>query len=542
MRHLHAIRGHYYFRIRVPKDLQAIFCRGELKKALKTKDFKNARLLVKMLSHETDNFFTAIRCNVMTDDQIRKFLKEFIDTSLNGLEDARIDTPLNPEQHQQELERYNTIVHHLEHRLGTINTRSSDILLNELLKKEDIQVDKGSPEYRKLRVEFAKAEFEVNRIYRERLKGNYNNEYDKFLSSLVPKSHAPLKKSKLLSEVVAEYIKDKTVKKEWNEKNSAETITFYSQLIELMEDREIASYEKSDFIKLAEILTKFPKNLRKKQGLRDMQLPDIVSGIISGELKEYETISTTTVNKNFIRVNAVFHYAHKNGYIPVNYADGLRIKRKKKADEERERYSTEDLKTLFHSPVYSKVPVKRPERFWIPLIALHTGCRMGEICQLHKKDITVVDGIHCFAINEEGDKTIKTAESKRLVPISPVLIKLGFLRYVESVKHERLWSNLKKGRDGYGHLFNKWFSGYNRKHVTKNKKRVFHSLRHVFIDNLKQKKTIPETLVQELVGHAVDSMTYGRYGKDYSVKDKFDAIKKLNFGLDFSHLRFPFLR
>lgn len=522
----------------MPKDLQVIFRRGELKKALKTRDLKNARLLVKMLSHETDNFFTAIRCNVMTDDQIGKFLKEFIDTSLNGLENARIDNPLNPEQHQQELESYNRIIHHLENRLGTINTASSERLLNDLLRGKNIEIDKSSPEYRKLRVEFTKAELEVNRIYRERLNGNYNNNYDRFLSSLLPQISSRPMQSKLLSEVVAEYIKDKTVKKEWNEKNSAETITFYHQLIELIGDQEIATYEKKDFIRLAEILTNFPKNLRKKQGLRDMPLKEIVARIISGDLKDYERISTTTANKNFIRINAIFHYAQKNGYVTVNYADGLRIKRKKKADEERERYSTEDLKKLFLSPVYVKVPTKRPERFWIPLIALHSGCRMGEICQLYKKDIITVDGIHCFAINEEGDKTIKTAESKRLVPISPVLIKLGFLRYVESIKHERLWSNLKKGRDGYGHLFNKWFSGYNRKHVTDNKKRVFHSLRHNVIDNLKQKKTIPETLVQEIVGHSVESMTYGRYGKDYSVKDKFDAIKKLNFGIDFKHLTF----
>jgi len=539
MRYLHRIAGHFYFRARVPKDLHTILNCREIKRAIKTKYLKSAIKIVEVLTYEVDRAFSLIRSSIMTDEQIRKFLKEFVDTSLNKLENERIDNPLNPQEHKKQIDSYNSIVHHFENRLGTINTRNSEVLLNELLKNKDMKVDKQSSDYRKLRVEFAKAELEVNKIYRERLKGNYNNDYDKFLSNLLPQNSTSHKANKLLSEVIAEYIKEKTIQKEWNDKNRAETVPFYKQFLEIMGDRDIKDYDKNDFQHFAEIMVKFPKNMRKKQETRDLPLNEIITLISSGQLSDYEPISISTVNKNFVRVNALFGYAQKHGYITVNFAEGMKIKKKKKADEEREPYSVEDLKKLFSSPVYQEVSMKYPERFWIPLIALYSGCRIGEICQLYKTDIKVVDGIPCLDLNDKEDKALKTMVSSRIVPISPVLLKIGFMDYVESVSHERLWSNLSKGRDGYGHLFTRWSYRYNRKYVTQHPKRVMHSLRHNFIDNLKQKKTIPETLIKEIVGHSVESMTFGRYGKGYSIRDKFEAIKKLNYGINLSHLKFP---
>ena len=50
MSYLVRVSGHYYFRVRVPRDLLTVFNRREIKKALKTKQLKNARSLAKVLS------------------------------------------------------------------------------------------------------------------------------------------------------------------------------------------------------------------------------------------------------------------------------------------------------------------------------------------------------------------------------------------------------------------------------------------------------------------------------------------------------------
>lgn len=79
-------------------------------------------------------------------------------------------------------------------------------------------------------------------------------------------------------------------------------------------------------------------------------------------------------------------------------------------------------------------------KFWLMHVALFTGARANEICQLNPQvDIVQNDGVWALWINAETpsdphiDKSVKTEESKK-VPIHSKLIELGFLQYVERVK------------------------------------------------------------------------------------------------------------
>ena len=65
--------------------------------------------------------------------------------------------------------------------------------------------------------------------------------------------------------------------------------------------------------------------------------------------------------------------------------------------------------------------------------------------------------------------------------------------------------------------------------------KVFHSFRHTFTNNLKQ-NDVNDVMISELVGHSVSSITMSRYGKRYEPKKLFEAIKKLKYDVDLSHL------
>ena len=66
---------------------------------------------------------------------------------------------------------------------------------------------------------------------------------------------------------------------------------------------------------------------------------------------------------------------------------------------------------------------------------------------------------------------------------------------------------------------------------------MFHSFRHNLQDNLKQ-QLIQESLVDEMVGHVVEGLSFGRYGKQYRIPVLYkEAVLKLNYGIDLSHLR-----
>ncbi len=101
-------------------------------------------------------------------------------------------------------------------------------------------------------------------------------------------------------------------------------------------------------------------------------------------------------------------------------------------------FDTNDLKKIFLSKQYMTGNIKRATDYWLPLIALFTGARLGEICQLRVTDIRKEDGIYCIDINEDDeDKSIKTKESSvRLIPIHQVLLDLGLIEFVETLKQK----------------------------------------------------------------------------------------------------------
>ena len=88
----------------------------------------------------------------------------------------------------------------------------------------------------------------------------------------------------------------------------------------------------------------------------------------------------------------------------------------------------------------------------------------------------------------------------------------------KSNQSQRRFSHLKLGSDGYiknvSRFFNvKWLPEIG----VKTSKKSFHSLRHTFTNELKQ-SGVNEQLASELLGHASQSITYGRYGKESRIE------------------------
>ena len=86
---------------------------------------------------------------------------------------------------------------------------------------------------------------------------------------------------------------------------------------------------------------------------------------------------------------------------------------------------------------------------------------------------------------------------------------------------------MKLGSDGYiknvSRFFNvKWLPEIG----VKTSKKSFHSLRHTFANELKQ-SGVNEQVASELLGHASQSITYGRYGKKIEVSNIFLVLRKV---------------
>jgi hypothetical protein len=112
-----------------------------------------------------------------------------------------------------------------------------------------------------------------------------------------------------------------------------------------------------------------------------------------------------------------------------------------------------------------------PNRFWVTMIGLHHGVRANQICQLDCKDIIVQDEIPCFKFRPEKKRSkekdqqvepkhLKSKASRKVTPIHPFLIRIGFLEYVKYVinlGHRKIFYELKPKDQLYSFHFTKWY-------------------------------------------------------------------------------------
>ncbi len=369
-------------------------------------------------------------------------------------------------------------------------------------------------------------ELKVQQAYILLRVGNLSGDIVKqVVGAVVPdakKPTAPEEKGNVLTDVISTYTAEK--QSNWTDKTKMEVAGVFRLLVDILGDVEVSTITRPMLIQLRSSLLKVPPNFYKKN-------PGKSAKEVTGSPTE-SGISSKSVNKHMSRIGSLLKYCQEQGMITSNPATELQIVDKQRVDQERSAYSVSDIKKII-----SNLPsaTERPERYWIPLIGLYSGMRLAEICQLHLEDIIKVDGCWCFDINDASNKQLKNDASVRVIPVHPKLIELGLIRYYESVRESnnpRLWMNLSYIHlHGYTNTFGKWYQRYNREYVTDDPKKVFHSMRHLFTDTLKQ-AGVQDTLISELVGHSTSgSMTMGRYGKRYQPKVLLEALEKLDYGI-----------
>ena len=328
----------------------------------------------------------------------------------------------------------------------------------------------------------------------------------------------------LLSEVITAYCSERVTGGNWGEKTAESNCMIFSELVEILGDKPIESIDKHTARSYKEVLLQLPPNYKKKAEYQGLGVDEIVA------LKPSETLSTKSINIRIQGVSALFKWAKNNGYCSSNPFEGLSIKNKTRAADRRDPFTDEELTQIFGTKGFVRPNPKRPNHYWIPLVALYTGARLEEIAQLHVEDIKELEGTWCLDINEEADKKVKSDASKRVIPLHDELLSLGFIGFVESQKshgHDRLFPELRKGRDGYGHSFQKWFGREKTKAGFPKLTKSFHSLRHTFIDRLRN-LGVDEAKLAALAGHTNSSIT-STYGQGYHIAQLHEVVNKLRF-------------
>ena len=244
-------------------------------------------------------------------------------------------------------------------------------------------------------------------------------------------------------------------------------------------------------------------------------------------------ISRRTLNTHLVNVVQAFKWAEAHyKSVPKITAGKLLLPIKKRPDESRKAFSQSDLDVLFGTK-FAALP---DHKKWLLRLGLYTGARIEEICQLDlTKDVYQDEGVWVLDFNDLDDKNLKTAASKRKVPIHPKLIDLGLLSYFEKVKRpgrNRPFPEWEPYRGKFSKNASKWF-GRTYKKVScgiTDPLKTFHSIRHTVLDQLKQ-RGVYEGHAAAIAGQTYHGITYATYGKQYSSKLLLEEIAKLEFKL-----------
>lgn len=249
-----------------------------------------------------------------------------------------------------------------------------------------------------------------------------------------------------------------------------------------------------------------------------------------------------TVNKHFALMAAVFKLAHddllRSRGIDNPFAS-LRKAAVRGTDLiDKQDLTSEELARLFGGEVHQRG--HRPKgggqeaAFWMPVLGYATGARMGELAQLLLAEVLPRDNVWCLWLTsreaeddasqtlstadreKQVERSLKTGHSRRVVPVHPAVLGLGFIDYVQWLRAQnavRLFPAIKPdSKNNIAGNFSKWFNGYLARVGIKRRGLDWVSFRHGF-------KTACRTVrmdsdVQDyLEGHQAHraSQGYGRF-------------------------------
>ncbi|KMO44300.1 hypothetical protein VQ03_03945 [Methylobacterium tarhaniae] len=427
--------------------------------------------------------------------------------------------------------------------------------VEDVLKVNKLAVQEGSEDWRRLGFAMLKAQKRWADAYLQRNKGEVVD------TPALPKA-ASTSSSCTVEELITAYLADPTRSRTPGTLKTYQTV--FRAMRELLgPETPVDGIHRMDCERIRSVIMRLPKNATQR--FPQLSLEDAAK---VADAEKLERIGVAAVNNYLHNLSALFKWGVKNWRVVRNPAEGLALPDDRDQRDLRQPFTTAQLQAIFSAPLYTGCQddeegyakpgpnVVSRGRFWVPLLSLWTGMRLGECCQLHVDDVTTLDGVPVILIDDAGEpgaddadkKRVKTEAGKRFVPVHPELERIGFLAFAEAMRRKgekRLFPELKP--DSLGYLsgpFSKWFNDKRRflGKLSMDVKGVsFHSFRHNYRDALREAEIGLER-VRALGGWRRDSDgEEAIYGKGLKASTLYREIEKVRYvGLDLTHLHKSF--
>lgn len=464
----------YYYRSTIPADLRFYFKnKKEYVKSLGVKNINNAKTITRHLNKKLNLLKEIFK--MLTHKEILQLIKEFENTNIENI------IARNSHLTQKELNKQ--IIELLEKNNLNLIKDEMEEAFNFLTQKDEELIEFGINE--KLGNEFEKQMYQIKTNALNRINQSRNTKNN-------------IKKT-TIEEEIQKYLAQRILGHDKREKDIIRELNFFEKYFKENNIIFIQDLEYDDLPKYREHM----KNSRKLKTSTRINYSTLIVGFLSYCNKKKKNIDLSTLD-----------------FVPT-----LSISEKL---DKKSPFTNEDVKLILKNKekfgLTNKLNKKKKnykEYEIILKIAIFTGARQSEICQLTKDDIIQDEksGIWYFDFNVNNKKHLKNFYSVRKVPIHSAILK-SILNYIKNKN-----GNLFNTKD---YDVSQDFREFKMK-IGFDEKKDFHSFRRTLQNELKQNE-VSLFVLDEIVGHEIKgNKTTDGYTEKYTLEVKKKHLETLNF-------------
>lgn len=260
-----------------------------------------------------------------------------------------------------------------------------------------------------------------------------------------------------ISELAAACIEAKTLSQEWEEDRGKEVATTARLFIGVNGDLPLDEINNTHLAAMMAAMHVLPRSYNQSKEdqtggfqhvlARGRQLKHDLAHDPK-KLKQKIGLSLATRNKHFSWLNGLFKWAADNTNFKVNADPTAQMKKPKaRPDDGRQPWNTDELKTLLSGPIWTGCAsahrrfnagsvVLRDAWYYAPLMIAVSCARSAEVVGLSLNEVHEDAAVPYIELLETDWRTLKSECGSRIIPISPHLIKLGFLDFVRQRRKE----------------------------------------------------------------------------------------------------------
>lgn len=271
-------------------------------------------------------------------------------------------------------------------------------------------------------------------------------------------------------------------------------------------------------------------------------------------------VSIKTIGKHISWINAVIAHADAGAFghrpaLALNFKtinQKIIAKGENKAVRKRDlrsNWTPKEISRLLDAPIWhgcrdldhrfdAGKQIFHDGAYYLPLMYIIYGGRSAELAALPIAHIFENAQIPYFKIAHSDNRSLKNAQSIRLLPIHPELIRLGFLDFIKVMRkldHKLLFPEMDSPNSKsfastfYKSVFSKWRTWafpdgteWRRSTGVQTKDKDVHSFRGVASNMMKGK--VPDSVRSDILGHEGDNTTQETYDDEAELGVKLSAM------------------